>query len=127
MKLLENKNAVITGGSRGIGESIVKEFVKQGANVLFTYRSSADQANALVKELSTPNQKIIAVQSDASSYQEAEELIKRAQEEFNSIDVLINNAGITNDTLMLRMSEEQWDQVIEVNLKSVFNLSLIHI
>ena len=123
MKLLENKNAVITGGSRGIGESIVKEFVKQGANVLFTYRSSADQANALVKELSAPNQKIIAVQSDASSYQEAEELIKRAQEEFNSIDVLINNAGITNDTLMLRMSEEQWDQVIEVNLKSVFNLT----
>ena len=123
MKLLENKNAVITGGSRGIGESIVKEFVKQGANVLFTYRSSADQANALVKELSASNQKIIAVQSDASSYQEAEELIKRAQEEFNSIDVLINNAGITNDTLMLRMSEEQWDQVIEVNLKSVFNLT----
>ena len=123
MKLLENKNAVITGGSRGIGESIVKEFVKQGANVLFTFRSSADQANALVKELSASNQKIIAVQSDASSYQEAEELIKRAQEEFNSIDVLINNAGITNDTLMLRMSEEQWDQVIEVNLKSVFNLT----
>ena len=123
MKLLENKNAVITGGSRGIGESIVKEFVKQGANVLFTYRSSADRANALVEELSTSNQKLLAVQSDASSFQEAEELIKRAQEEFDSIDILINNAGITKDTLMLRMSEEQWDQVIEVNLKSVFNLT----
>ncbi len=123
MKLLENKCAVITGGSRGIGESIVKEYVKQGANVIFTYRSSAEQANALVEELSAPNQKILAVQSDASSFQDAEQLIKRATEEFETIDILINNAGITNDTLMLRMSEEQWDQVIEVNLKSVFNLT----
>jgi len=123
MGLLDNKNAIITGGSRGIGESIVREYVAQGANVLFTYRSSADQANAIVEELSTNGNVVKAVQSDASSYADAESLIKEASETFESIDVLINNAGITKDTLMLRMSEEQWDQVIEVNLKSVFNLT----
>jgi len=123
MGLLDNKNAIITGGSRGIGESIVREYVAQGANVLFTYRSSADQANAIVEELSGNGSLVKAVKSDASSYSDAESLIKEASETFETIDVLINNAGITKDTLMLRMSEEQWDQVIEVNLKSVFNLT----
>lgn len=123
MGLLDNKNAIITGGSRGIGESIVREYVAQGANVLFTYRSSAEQANAIVEELSTNDNIVKAVQSDASSYADAESLIKEASETFDTIDVLINNAGITKDTLMLRMSEEQWDQVIEINLKSVFNLT----
>jgi len=123
MGLLDNKNAIITGGSRGIGESIVREYVAQGANVLFTYRSSADQANAIVEELNGNGPIVKAVQSDASSYEQAESLIKEASDTFESIDVLINNAGITKDTLMLRMSEEQWDQVIDVNLKSVFNLT----
>jgi len=123
MKLLNNKNAIVTGGSRGIGESIVRAFVAQGANVLFTYRSRADQANALAEELSASGQKILAVQSDASSFEQSQELIKTAGEEFETIDILVNNAGITKDNLMLRMSEEQWDQVIDVNLKSVFNLT----
>ena len=123
MGLLENKNAVITGGSRGIGESIVREYVAQGANVIFTYRSSADRANAIVDELNGNGRIVKAVQSDASSYADAESLIKLALETFESIDVLINNAGVTQDNLMLRMSEEQWDQVIEINLKSVFNLT----
>jgi len=123
MGLLDNKNAVITGGSRGIGESLVREYVAQGANVLFTYRSSADRANAIVEELNGKGSIVKAVQSDASSYTDAESLIKVATETFEGIDILINNAGITKDNLMLRMSEEQWDQVIEVNLKSVFNLT----
>ncbi len=123
MKLLEGKNAIVTGGSRGIGESIVRAFVAQGANVLFTYRSSADRANTLAEEMSASGQKVLAVQSDASSFAQAEQLIKKTTEEFDTIDVLVNNAGITKDNLMLRMSEEQWDQVIDINLKSVFNLT----
>ena len=101
----------------------MREYVAQGANVLFTYRSSGDQANAIVEELSGNGPTVKAVQSDASSFDQAEALIKEASDTFESIDVLINNAGITKDTLMLRMSEEQWDQVIDVNLKSVFNLT----
>ncbi len=123
MGLLENKNALITGGSRGIGESIVREYVAQGANVIFTYRSSADRANVIVEELNGNGRIVKAVQSDASSYTDAESLMKLATETFETIDVLINNAGVTQDNLMLRMSEEQWDQVIEINLKSVFNLT----
>jgi len=123
MGLLDKKNAIITGGSRGIGESIVREYVAQGANVLFTYRSSADQANNIVEELNGNGILVKAIQSDASSFEDTETLIKKASEIFETIDILINNAGITKDTLMLRMSEEQWDQVIEVNLKSVFNLT----
>ena len=121
MGLLDGKTCLITGGSRGIGTSIVRKFIAEGANVAFTYRSSADSANALIAELGTD--KVKAFKSDASSFSEAEQLIKDVLEAFGTIDVLINNAGITKDTLMLRMSEEQWDQVIEVNLKSVFNLT----
>ncbi len=123
MTLLQGKNALITGGSRGIGEALVRSYAAQGANVVFTYRSSAESANKIVEDLSTGDQKIIAIQSDASSYAASEELMKEALESLGTIDVLINNAGITKDNLMLRMSEEQWDQVIEVNLKSVFNLT----
>lgn len=122
MGLLEGKNALITGGSRGIGEAIVREYVKQGANVAFTFRSSKESADAIVKELSG-SCIVKAYQSDASDYVQSEELIKQVVADFGTIDVLINNAGITKDTLMLRMSEEHWDQVIEVNLKSVFNLT----
>ncbi len=120
MGLLEGKVALITGGSRGIGEAIVRKFVAEGAKVAFTYRSSSSQSDAIVAELGEGTK---AYQSDASDYASAEALIKQVVEDFGRIDVLINNAGITQDNLMLRMSEEQWDKVINVNLKSVFNLT----
>lgn len=119
--LLKDKTVLITGGSRGIGTSIVRKFVEEGAKVGFTYRLSSSQAEALIAELGSDTVK--AYKSDASSYNDAEELVKQFIEDFGQMDVLINNAGITADTLMLRMSEEQWDNVIQVNLKSVFNLT----
>lgn len=123
MKILQDKVALVTGGSRGIGEAIVRAFVDAGATVAFTYISSSTRADALVEELSGDGVTIKALQSDASSFEQAETLIKSVLEEFGRIDILVNNAGITRDTLMLRMSEEQWDQVIQTNLKSVFNLT----
>lgn len=120
MGLLVDKVVLITGGSRGIGESIVKKCVAEGAKVAFTYRSSAERAEGIVAEL---GDQVKAYQSDASDYAACEELIKNVVADYERIDVLINNAGITKDTLMLRMSEEQWDDVIHVNLKSVFNLT----
>ncbi len=120
MGLLDDKVVLITGGSRGIGEAIVKKCIAEGATVAFTYRSSADRANAIVKEL---GDKVKGYQSDASDFAACEELIKQVVADNERIDVLINNAGITKDTLMLRMSEAQWDDVIHVNLKSVFNLT----
>ena len=123
MKLLEGKNALITGGSRGIGKAIVEAFVEHGANVAFTFRSSEEEAQAIVSSLSDKGSKVLCYKSDASSFEQTETLMKSVLEDFGTIDVLVNNAGITKDTLMLRMSEEQWDQVIEVNLKSVFNLT----
>ena len=118
MGLLENKVAVITGGSRGIGEGIVKKFVEEGASVVFTYRSSSAKADAIVNELGSD--RVLAVRSDASKMEDAEALIKNAIDKFERIDILVNNAGITKDTLMLRMSEEHWDDVMDINLKSVF-------
>ena len=123
MKLLEGKIALITGGSRGIGAAIVKRYAEQGAEVAFTYLSSAEKANAIVAELEAMGTKAKAYKSDASSYQEAEELVKNVMKDFGKIDILINNAGITQDNLMLRMSEEQWDKIMQVNLKSIFNLT----
>lgn len=123
MKLLQDKIALVTGGSRGIGAAIVKRFSEQGATVAFTYLSSADRANALVKEIEENGGKAKAYKSDASAFIQAEELVKAVLDDFGKIDILVNNAGITRDTLMLRMSEEQWDQVIHTNLKSVFNLT----
>jgi len=120
MGLLEGKTCLITGGSRGIGESIVRSFHREGASVIFTYRSSAEKSEAIVAEL---GDRVHAIKSDASSYEQAEQLVKQVTENHPKIDVLINNAGITQDTLMLRMSEEQWDRVIDVNLKSVFNVT----
>lgn len=122
-KLLQDKVALITGGSRGIGAAIVRRFAEQGASVAFTYNSSAEKANALAAELEELGVKAKAYQSDASSFQQAEALITNVLADFGKIDTLINNAGITADTLMLRMSEEQWDKVINTNLKSVFNLT----
>lgn len=121
--LLENKVALITGGSRGIGAAIVRRFVEQGAQVAFTYRSSAAAAEALAESLSSGGIKVKAYPSDAASFQEAEALVSAVVADFGKLDILINNAGITADTLMLRMTEEQWDKVIHTNLKSVFNLT----
>ena len=123
MNLLEGKTAIITGGSRGIGKAIVEIFVKQGANVAFTYNSSSDAAKAIENKLSTKNVKVKSYKSDASNFEEAQLLAASVLEEFGSIDILINNAGITKDNLLMRMSEEDFDRVIQVNLKSVFNMT----
>ena len=123
MSLLVGKVALITGGSRGIGEAIVLKYAQEGADIAFTYVSSTEKANALVDEARKKGVKVMAYKSDASDYNQAESLINDVISEFGKIDILINNAGITKDTLMLRMSEDQWDQVMEVNLKSVFNLT----
>lgn len=123
MNLLENKVVLVTGGSRGIGAAIVNKMIEYGATVAFTYRSSAEKANAIVAEAVSKGASIKAYQSDASSFEQAATLIKDVLADFGKVDVLINNAGITKDTLMLRMNEAQWDQVIETNLKSVFNLT----
>lgn len=123
MKLLENKTAIITGGSRGIGKGLVEAFVKHGANVAFTYSSSAAAADALAAELSKEGGKVKAYQSDAASFDQSQELATKVLEEFGSIDILVNNAGITKDNLLMRISEADFDKVIEVNLKSVFNMT----
>jgi 3-oxoacyl-[acyl-carrier protein] reductase len=123
MKILEGKTALITGGSRGIGEAIVRKFAEKGADVAFTYLSSEDRAKKVESDLTALGSKAKAYRSDASSYSQAEELVKAVLEDYGKIDILINNAGITRDNLMLRMSEEQWDEVMQTNLKSVFNLT----
>ncbi len=121
MGSLEGKVALVTGGTRGIGKGIVHHFVKEGAKVVFSYRSSSAEADAIVAELGADH--ILAVQSDASVMEDAQALVQHTLDAHGRIDILINNAGITKDNLMLRMSEEQWDGVIQVNLKSVFNLT----
>ncbi|MCM4156094.1 3-oxoacyl-[acyl-carrier-protein] reductase [Gramella sp. AN32] len=123
MKLLEGKNAIITGGSRGIGKGIAQVFAKHGANVAFTYNSSAQSAEDLAKELSESGIKAVAYQSNAASFEESQKLVDQVLEEFGSIDILVNNAGITKDNLLMRMSEDDFDKVIEVNLKSIFNMT----
>jgi 3-oxoacyl-[acyl-carrier protein] reductase len=123
MKLLQGKTAIITGASRGIGKGIAEIFAQHGANVAFTYSSSAESALALEKELSALGVKAKAYKSDASSFDAAQQLADEVLAEFGSIDILINNAGITKDNLLMRMSEEDFDKVIEVNLKSVFNMT----
>ncbi|MCC6411799.1 MAG: 3-oxoacyl-[acyl-carrier-protein] reductase [Saprospiraceae bacterium] len=122
MNLLEGKIALITGGSRGIGEALVRGFAAQGARVAFTYVSagSAARAQALATEL---GENVRAYQSDAGDYAQAEALVSDVVKDFGGLNILINNAGITRDTLMLRMTEQQWDEVIQTNLKSVFNLT----
>ncbi|MDX1684983.1 MAG: 3-oxoacyl-[acyl-carrier-protein] reductase [Saprospiraceae bacterium] len=123
MNLLKDKNILVTGGSRGIGAAIAKACAQHGGNVAFTYLSSEDKALAVKDEIAEMGVKCEAYRSDASDYGQAEQLIKDVSDNFGSIDVLVNNAGITRDTLMLRMSEEQWDEVMNVNLKSCFNLT----
>jgi len=123
MKLLENKTAIVTGATRGIGKGIAEIFAQQGANVAFTYSSSVDAAITLEKELSSYGVKAKGYQSNAANFDAAQELAKNVLEEFGSIDILVNNAGITKDNLLMRISEEDFDKVIEINLKSVFNLT----
>ncbi|HLU93917.1 MAG TPA: 3-oxoacyl-[acyl-carrier-protein] reductase [Membranihabitans sp.] len=120
MNLLRDRVVLITGGSRGIGAGIVENLTRQGARVAFTYRSSSSQADALIGSLGLGPDRIKAYQSDAADGAQAEELVSQVLEDFGTIHVLVNNAGITKDTLMLRMSEEQWNDVIQTNLTSVF-------
>ncbi|MBL7835569.1 MAG: 3-oxoacyl-[acyl-carrier-protein] reductase [Cyclobacteriaceae bacterium] len=121
MTLLKGKTALITGASKGIGRSIALTYAEQGANVAFTYLSSVEQGQALEAELASKGVKAKGYRSDASDYAQAEKLINDVVADFGALDILVNNAGITQDTLLLRMSEEQWDKVINVNLKSCFN------
>jgi 3-oxoacyl-[acyl-carrier protein] reductase len=121
MKLLAGKTALITGASKGIGRAIAVRYAEHGANVAFTYLSSVEQGQALEAELSARGVKAKGYRSDASDFTQADKLISDVITDFGSLDVLVNNAGITHDTLLLRMSEEMWDKVIAVNLKSCFN------
>ena len=121
--LLEGKVAIVTGASRGIGKAIAQQFIAQGAKVAFTYRSSAEAAAALEQELSAGGGTVKGFQSDAASMTDAERLVGEVVDAFGTVDIVINNAGITDDTLLMRMTEEQWDRIISVNLKSCFNLT----
>ena len=123
MKLLEGKTVIITGASRGIGRGIAEVFAKQGANIAFTYRSSDEKAKALEDELSANGCKVKGYKSDASNFEAAQQLAVDVLEEFGSIDVLVNNAGITKDGLLMRMSEDDFDRVMDINMKSVFNMT----
>ncbi len=123
MKLLDGKTILLTGGSRGIGEAMARKFVEHGAHVAFTYRSSAERAKKIEAELNDSGLCCKAYQSDASSFQACADLIAAVLKDYEKIDVLVNNAGITQDNLLLRMSEEQWDKVIDTNLKSIFNMT----
>jgi 3-oxoacyl-[acyl-carrier protein] reductase len=123
MTLLQNKVALVTGASRGIGREIAKKFASQGANVAFTYLSSIEKGQALEAELAAYGIKAKGYRSDASDFAAAEQLVVDVVADFGTLDILVNNAGITRDTLLMRMSEEQWDDVLRVNLKSVFNLT----
>lgn len=120
---VNNKCVLVTGASRGIGKAIATEFAKNGARVAFTYLSSIEKGKALEQELGQFGNFCKGYRSDASDYVSAENLISQVVEDFGGVDVVINNAGITRDTLLMRMSEEQWDEVMRINLKSVFNLT----
>lgn len=121
MKLLEGKTALITGASKGIGRAIAQQYAAEGANVAFTYLSSVEKGQALEEELKKEGINAKGYRSDASDFAAAEELIQHVVADFGSLDILINNAGITRDNLLMRMNEEQWDEIVKVNLKSCFN------
>ena len=123
MKLLENKKALITGAARGIGKSIAIAYAKNGADVIVTDLKIADDANALVEELKSYGVQAKAYASDASNFAACEELVKEVLKDFGRVDILVNNAGITRDKLLMRMTEDDWDLVLKVNLKSVFNMT----
>ncbi len=125
MDLLKNKIALVTGGARGIGEAIVRRFAEEGAVVIFTYisDSSAAKADAIVSDLRAKNHTVEAFRSDASNFKDAELLIETIVKMHSRLDIVVNNAGITRDNLMLRMTEQQWDEIMNANLKSVFNVT----
>lgn len=125
MKLLAGKNAVITGAARGIGEGIALKFAEQGCNVAFTYISngSAEKARALEEKLTAMGVKARAYKSNAGDFSACEALVNDVLKDFGTIDICVNNAGISKDNLLLRMTPEQWDDVMQVNLKSVFNMT----
>ena len=121
MKLLEGKTALITGASKGIGKAIAEQYAEQGANVAFTYLSSVEKGEVLEKELAARGIKAKGYRSDASDYEAAQELISNVVVDFGTLDILINNAGITKDNLLMRMGEADWDAIMNINLKSCFN------
>ena len=123
MKILKDKTAIITGATRGIGRGIAETFAKNGANVIFTYSSSSDLAKEIENELSREGVIVKGYKSDASNFNDCENLINKIVNDFPVIDILINNAGITIDNLLMRMKEEDFDKAISVNLKSVFNMT----
>lgn len=123
MKLLENKTAIVTGASRGIGEAIAIKLAEQGANIAFSYVSSEEKANALVVKLQAFGVKAKAYKSNAGIFTDCEAMVNDALKEFGNIDVCVNNAGISKDNLLLRMTEDQWDDVMTTNLKSVYNMT----
>lgn len=122
MKLLEGKVALVTGGSRGIGKAIVLTYARQGAAVAFTYLQSADLAKQVEEEVAAMGVNVKSYASDASDFKASEGLVQQVVADFGRIDILVNNAGITRDGLLMRMSEDQWDCVMDNNLKSAFNM-----
>ena len=123
MKLLKGKTAIITGASRGIGKGIAKQFALNGANVAFTFSKSIELAKEIEKDLKDLGVKAIGYQSDAANYEDSLNLVEKISNDFDSIDILVNNAGITRDNLLMRMQEDDFNQVIKVNLNSVFNMT----
>ncbi|MEO6905962.1 MAG: 3-oxoacyl-[acyl-carrier-protein] reductase [Ginsengibacter sp.] len=123
MKLIENKVAIITGGSRGIGEAIALKLAENGSHVAFTYVSSDEKANALEEKLLSFGVKAKAYKSNAADFSDCEKMVNEVIKEFGTVDILVNNAGISKDNLLLRMTTEQWDEVMATNLKSVFNMT----
>ena len=123
MSALQNKTALVTGGSRGIGKAIALALADNGANVAFTYKSAAAAADEVVKAIEAKGRKALAIQSDAKNFSEADSVVEKVIAQFQRLDILVNNAGITKDTLLMRMSEQDWDDVIDTNLKGAFNFS----
>ncbi|MBS1948892.1 MAG: 3-oxoacyl-[acyl-carrier-protein] reductase [Bacteroidetes bacterium] len=123
MKLLENKIAIVTGASRGIGEAIALKLAEHGANIAFTYLSSEERAKALEEKLSRLGAKTRSYRSNAAVYAECEAFVNAVTKEFGTVDICINNAGISKDNLLLRLTPEQWDEVMAINLKSVYNIT----
>lgn len=119
--MLKGKNAIVTGASRGIGRAIAIKFAELGANVVLNYRSDINSVQEVVKEIESKGVKALAIQGDVSSFEDSKKIIDETMEKLGSVDILVNNAGITKDSLIMRMKEEEFDKVIEVNLKGVFN------
>ena len=119
--MLKGKCAIVTGAAKGIGKAIALKLASLGANIVLNYRSSEKEAAEVANEIKELGVEVLTVKADISKLDEVEELVKAAKEKFGSVDIMVNNAGITKDTLILRMKEEDFDSVIDVNLKGVFN------